>query len=84
MAMESELVMLHQFSLDDDIAKNVISFRDVPQTVGCAVIHTLSHLLNSHHFVHYLSHLICLIRVILLMIGAITRRSSPIQISDGG
>lgn len=84
MAMKSEIIMLPQFSVDDDDddAKNVISFWNVPQTVGYAVMHTVSHLLNSHHFVHYSSQLIRLIRVILLLllltIGAITRHSSPI------
>lgn len=82
--MKSAIVMLHQFSSDDDMAKNAISFWDVPQTVGCAVIHIVSHLLNSHHFVHYLSQLICLIRVIPLTIKAITRHFSLIQVSDRG
>lgn len=84
MAMNSEIVMLYQFNLDDDITKKVINFSEVPQTVGCAVILTVSYLLNSHHFVHYLSQLNCLIRVILLTIRAITRHSSLIQISNGG
>lgn len=80
--MKSQIVMLLQFSLVDDIAKT-FSLCPVRQTVGCALIHTASHLL-LHCFVHYISQLICQIRVIPLMIGAITRHSTPIQVSDRG
>lgn len=76
--MKPEMVMIRQLGLDDDIAENLISFGDVSCNAGHALIHTVSHLLNSHHFVHCLSQLICLIRVILLTIKAITKHSSPV------